>query len=291
MTAAWTNLLKDTQTRAPEQTSRFANEFLKSVGEEDEYDRRHDQLTRLFGETAARLYRARAYDRLEGKVEAELTHLPSAELVPPARKADIARLMAQPGHFPQSYEKLSMNEQLSLPEILDTHTELRKGLRPFANRIAEVHLSEKVDPVLLEKLKKMQGTSLSTETVKNLHALCKAEVIEGRFPEVTITRRPLLKGVFIEFKSPAELTRDQRWGQPNQSKLVMWVYPFRRKQKFADWPVELKGKRNGDADSENPFAAKEELQRSEIWKSVDDFSEETEHLASPQQITIRGKSR
>ncbi|MBU1693169.1 MAG: hypothetical protein KKC51_04320, partial [Verrucomicrobia bacterium] len=151
------------------------------------------------GALAGDLMRRRAEARLDGKGEAELPALPSAENVTAERRKEIAAILAEaaPDAVPGKMAELNLDERLVVAEMAEENDELNGKLRPASLIIRDV---KGLGPEEAEAWKAVIGKPFGMEWARRAFDETKAAVETGVRHTVTFLRQPLLGGVVISIQ-------------------------------------------------------------------------------------------
>ncbi len=174
----------------------------------------------LSPELMARIMRARAIARLDGKTEEQLPKMPAADDVTAERRkaidADI--LKATPEALGVVIEKLTDAEGLYLSEAARENAALAKVLAPLSRRIVSVKAAPALPAAELARLRKLSGTTISTNAIAEMRELCSRQLATGAVFVVSLASDGIGNGVSLNV-TPADDSMRRMYGSSYGSML------------------------------------------------------------------------
>ncbi len=279
-----------------------AGAIIESLYGDEASQQRNYQLSQTLGTKVFAVYLTRAEARLAGK---ELPPFPDKSRVTEARKAEIKKQLEDAGveTLGATLAKLSLDEQLTLADIVGADAKLNQKLAPGSHIITEVSF-----PANREGLKKLaesnKGKPLNRALLEGLVAEAQKLMPQKVAPMVQIRRAEPLGGVKLSISEPdlSEMNRYGYGGNRQQGMITAQLACMdseNRINSHAQWVVTLpapakaatEGKKKGDEDdllaeassSMNEHYAKTQT---EFWKKLDELLEPKVNALAPYQVTL-----
>lgn len=217
---------------------------------------------------------ARGKARLAGAREEALPPLPSAARVNDARRAQIAAELAKAAKPAAAIAKLNRDELQALRQMCAKDEKLNAAMVPHANRIAAIK-ANMADAASAARVKALQGTVMSTNTVAVLRDLVEATVRTGRCVMVYAMRGPRLDGynLRVEEPDPAKPGASQMfmnfggYGRGAMS-MIQAMVNANELNGNAMWPV--KGIKESAPAKTDDDALEEDAEAMSMWEQNDD---------------------
>jgi hypothetical protein len=160
-------------------------------------------------EVAMKITRERAAARLAGTPEDQLPKMPSADDVSAERRkaieADI--LKATPAKLGSLLDKLTDAEGLYLAELANEKEEVMKALSSLSRIIASVATPPSLPEAEAARLKKLAGSSVTTNAIAEIRDICKRQLAAGTAFMATLSSAGLGRGLRLDVIAVDEATQ------------------------------------------------------------------------------------
>lgn len=174
-------------------------------------------------EVMMRVMRDRAAARLAGKPEAELPRLPSADDVTEERRAALVASVTQatPAELPKLLEAFSPAETLYLAQAAEEQPALAKALAAPSRHLAKVEVDPALPTGVTARLKRLEGSAISTNTVETMRDCCQFLLTNGVASSLNLSSAGFGRGLSLVVRPLGELgARGMDTG---------WISQFNRK--------------------------------------------------------------
>ena len=161
-----------------------------------------------------RVNRERAAARLEGTAEDKLSKLPSADDVAENRRQALEAevLKAAPAALAPLLGKLTDAESLYLAQAAEEKEPLMKALVPSSRLIVSVKTDAALPAEEAARLRKLEGTTVSTNAIAEMREVCKRQLARGAVCTVSLSSAGLGKGLSLAVTAPdATASRENRY--------------------------------------------------------------------------------
>lgn len=160
-----------------------------------------------------KIMRARAEARLAGKPEDQLPKMPSSGDVTAERRKAISAdvLKAMPATLGKVLESLTDAESLYLAEAAGENEAIMKALAPLSRIVTDVKTPPSFPAAELARLKKLEGTMVSTNTITVMREVCKGQLAAGKALVVSLSSGGLGRGLRLAV-TPVDEKMMRRYG-------------------------------------------------------------------------------
>lgn len=160
-------------------------------------------------ESMLKITRARAIARLEGKAEEDLPKYPSADDVTADRRKAIEAdaVKASPAEMKALLAKLTDAETMYFGELQGENPAVRKAMAPLSRIIGTVKTPADLPAEDAARLRKLEGTAVSTNALAEMRELCKRQLIAGKAVAVSLSSAGLGSGLKLEVKAMDSATQ------------------------------------------------------------------------------------
>lgn len=160
-------------------------------------------------ESMLKITRARALARLEGKAEEDLPKYPSADDVTADRRKAIEAeaVKASPAEMKALIAKLTDAETICFGELLAENPAVKKAMAPLSRIIGTVKIAIDFPAEDAARLKKLEGTAVSTNALAEMRELCKRQLSAGKAVIVSLSSAGLGRGLKLDVKAMDSTTQ------------------------------------------------------------------------------------
>lgn len=214
--AAWEKLLADTRPAVSElagfdgayettlaDLAAIAMEALYAIESPMDPTRRYRNFQGLPSQISMRVLRDRATARLAGTSEVDLPPIPSADDVTDERRTAIIAIVTQatPQELPAILGGFAAAENLYLAQIVAEHAAVRQALTATERRIVSVRFDTVLPDETVARLKKLEGTTLTTNAIVAMRECCIQQLASGTPVHVGLASVGLGQGLSLAVKA------------------------------------------------------------------------------------------